>query len=57
MSFFANAITMKRRDENGEVMYDDDGLEMTYDTLEAYEAKDIIDMILKKIGFDKQNLF
>lgn len=55
MSFFANAITMKRRDENGEVMYDDDGLEMTYDTLEAYEAKDIIRYDIKEDWFfDKQ---
>ena len=53
--FFANAVTIKRRDADGNVLLDDDGIEVTFDTLEAYEASDIIRYDLKEDWFfDKQ---
>lgn len=53
--FFANSVTIKRRDADGNVLLDDDGIEVTFDTLEAYEASDIIRYDLKEDWFfDKQ---
>ena len=53
--FFANSISLKRRDEDGNIMFDDDGVEISFDTLEAYETSDIIRYDIKEDWFfDKQ---
>tara|TARA_B110000977_G_C11029801_1_gene474767 strand:+ start:747 stop:1679 length:933 start_codon:yes stop_codon:yes gene_type:complete len=53
--FFANKISLKRRDANGAIMYDNNGTEILFDTLEAYEPKDIIRYDIKEDWFfDKQ---
>ncbi|CAI8167620.1 MAG: Uncharacterised protein [Crocinitomicaceae bacterium] len=53
--FFGKQISLKRRDANGVVMLDNNGIEITFDTIEAYEPEHIIRYDIKEDWFfDKQ---